>query len=162
MLTDYAALPSSERNLLKLFFLRPSVREAQTEWLRVARFLVAAFRADVARAGAAKAVEGLVDDLARASPEFAMIWRENDVRGGGEGNVAKRLRHPIAGWLDLEYSVFAVQGRPDLDMVTLTPATAETAERIRELLRGGDSCMTSAPPRRYAPCAKARRRRKFL
>ena len=134
VLTDYATLPSNERNLLRLFFLQPSVREAQTEWLRVARFLVAAFRSDVARAGATAAVEGLVDELARASPEFAMIWRENEVRGA-EGEVLKRLRHPIAGWLDLEYSVFAVQGRPDLDLVTLTPATPETAARIRDIMR---------------------------
>jgi transcriptional regulator with XRE-family HTH domain len=136
VLTDYSALASSERNLLRLFFLQPNVREAQTEWTRVARFLVAAFRADVARAGAGAAVESLVADLARQSPEFAAIWRENEVRGNAEGHVAKRIRHPIAGWLDLEYSVFAVQGRPDLDLVTLTPATPESAESIRALMRG--------------------------
>jgi len=137
VLADYAAMPPEERNLLRLFFLQPRVRAAQTEWLRVARFLVAAFRADVARAGATAAAQGFVEDLARQSPEFAAIWRENDVRGA-EGQVSKRILHPEAGWLDLEYSVFGVAGRPDLDMVTLAAATPETAARIREL-------MTQAP-----------------
>jgi transcriptional regulator with XRE-family HTH domain len=133
VLTDYAQVPPHERNLLRLFFLRPRVREAQEEWLKVARFLVAAFRADVARVGALAAVQDFVADLAAASPEFAAIWRENEVRGAA-AQIAKRLRHPQAGWLDLDYQVFAVAGRPDLDMVTLTAATPPTAERIRALL----------------------------
>ncbi len=134
VLTDYDRLPKSERNLLRLFFLAPSVRDSQTEWLHVARFLVAAFRADVARAGAAAAAQGLIDELVRESPDFAAIWRENDVRGAQAG-VAKRMRHPTAGWLDLDYQVFAIEGRPDLDMAVLTAANAETAARIRALLR---------------------------
>jgi transcriptional regulator with XRE-family HTH domain len=143
VLVDYGAIAPDERNLLRLFFLQPRVRAAQTEWLKVARFLVAAFRADVARAGAMAAAQGLVDDLARASPEFAAIWRENDVRGA-EGEIAKRLHHPGAGWLDLEYSVFAAHGRPDLDLVVLAAATPESAERIRELLRRAPATGLSA------------------
>jgi transcriptional regulator with XRE-family HTH domain len=131
VLTEFGAI--GERNLLRLFFLQPRVHEEGTEWLRVARFFVAAFRADVARAGAMAAVSGLVEDLARASPEFAAIWRENDVRGA-EGEIAKRIRHHSAGWLDLEYSVFGVQGRPDLDMVVMAAATPETLARIRQIL----------------------------
>ena len=133
VLHDYASMPPEERNLLRLFFLQPSVRAANAEWLKVGRFLVAAFRADVTRAGAGAAVQGFVDDLARASPDFAAIWAENDVRGA-QGEISKRIRHPQAGWLDLEYQVFAVAGRPDLDLVTLAAATPESAARIRELL----------------------------
>ena len=134
VLIDYDELPARERNLLRLFFLRPQMRAAQTEWLQVARFLVAAFRADVARAGATAAVQGFVQELARESPEFAAIWSENDVRGA-QGHVAKRLRHPRAGWLDLEYSVFAVEGRPDLDLVVLTAANPESAQKIVEIMQ---------------------------
>ncbi len=138
VLTDYAALSPGERNLMRLFFLEPRMRAAQTEWLRVARFVVAAFRADVARAGAGAAARGLIDELSRESREFAAIWRENDVRSA-QGEVAKRIRHPEAGWLDLEYSAFAVAGRPDLDMAVFTPANEETVRRIRELMRAGSA-----------------------
>ncbi len=97
-----------------------------------ARFVVAAFRADAARAGAAEEVAGLVDELSRTSPEFAALWRDNDVRTYGDG--FKRLRHPIAGPIAFEYSSFAVDGRPDLAMVIYNPATPVDAERIRTLI----------------------------
>ena len=42
---------------------------------------------------------------------------------------AKQLRHPLAGLIALEYSAFAVDGRPDLDMVIYNPATPEDAAR---------------------------------
>src|SRR5262249_16288405 len=110
----------------------PRVRDRQTDWDSVARFVVATFRADVARAGAASEVAVLVDELSRASPEFESIWRDNDVRTHGEGT--KHLRHPVAGLIALEYSAFAVDGRPDLCMVIYNPATPADAERIRLLI----------------------------
>jgi hypothetical protein len=64
-------------------------------WECTARFVVGAFRADAARAGAASEVEQLVDELCKLSPEFDGLWRDNDVRVHGEGT--KRLRHPTLG-----------------------------------------------------------------
>src|SRR6201993_5273838 len=70
MLTDYGSLPPEQRNILRFIFLDPRVRAAQYDWESVARFVVGAFRVDVARAGAATAVSDLVDELCRLSPEF--------------------------------------------------------------------------------------------
>jgi len=133
VLADYEALPVRERNILRLMFCDPRVRAAQPDWESVARFVVAAFRADAARAGAGANVQTLVDELARLSPEFDALWRDNDVRTYGEGS--KYIRHPLAGLIGLEYSSFAVDGRPDLSMVIYTPATAADAERISSLIR---------------------------
>jgi transcriptional regulator with XRE-family HTH domain len=130
---DYAAVKPEQRNILRGIFLEPGVRQAQTDWLGVARFAVAAFRADVARAGATQRVKTLVDELSRLSPEFEMIWAENDVRST-YGEVAKTLKHPLAGLITLEYSAFAVDGRTDLDMVVYTPQTPQDVERVRSLL----------------------------
>ena len=133
VLTDYGALAPEQRNILRLIFCDPRVRAAQFDWDSVARFVVAAFRADAARAGATAKVEALVDELSRLSPEFAAMWRDNDVRSYGEG--LKRMRHPIAGPIAFEYSAFAVDGRPDLGMVVYNPATPEDAQRIRALIK---------------------------
>ncbi len=133
MLTDYAALPPAQRNVLRLVFCDPRVRAAQYDWEGVARFVVAAFRADAARAGATAQVEALVDELSRVSPEFEAMWKDHDVRSYGEG--VKHLRHPVGGPIGFEYSAFAVDGRPDLGMVIYNPATPEDAERIRDLIR---------------------------
>jgi transcriptional regulator with XRE-family HTH domain len=132
VLTDYAALEVSQRNILRLIFRDSRVRAAQPDWESVARFVVAAFRADAARAGAAKNVEALVEELSRTSPEFAAMWRDNDVRTHGDGT--KILHHPVAGPIGMEYSAFAVDGRPDLSMVIYNPATPADTDRIRALI----------------------------
>ncbi|WP_448950654.1 helix-turn-helix transcriptional regulator [Labrys neptuniae] len=135
--TDYGALPPDQRNVLRFMFLDPRVRAAQHDWESMARFVVATFRADTARAGAAAAAEPMVEELCRLSPEFAAMWRDNDVRSHGDG--IKRLRHPLLGSITLEYSTFAVDGRPDLSMLVFNPATDEDRDRIGGFLERSPS-----------------------
>lgn len=132
VLTDYGALPPDQRNILRLIFCNPRIREAQHDWEGVARFVVGAFRADAARAGASGEVGNLVAELCSLSPEFKAMWRDNDVRAHGEG--IKRIRHPVLGSIELEYSAFAVDGRPDLSMVVYNPVVSSDVERIRSLV----------------------------
>ncbi len=61
------------------------------------------------------------------------MWRDNDVQGHGDG--VKVLHHSIAGPLSMEFSAFAVDGRPDLNMVIFNPATPADANKIRALLK---------------------------
>ena len=133
VLTDYSTLPDGQRNVLRIMFRDSRIRAAQPNWQSVARYVVASFRADVARAGAARNVQSLVDELCATSPEFAAMWRDNDVQGHGDGS--KVLHHPIAGPLSMEFSGFAVDGRPDLNMVIYNPATPADADKIRALLK---------------------------
>jgi transcriptional regulator with XRE-family HTH domain len=133
VLTDYSMLPDGQRNVLRLMFRDSRLRAAQSNWQSIARSVVAAFRTDVARAGAARNVQSLVDELCATSPEFAAMWRDNDVQTVGE--CVKVLHHPIAGPLAIEYSAFAVDGRPDLNMVIYNPVTSADADKIRTLLK---------------------------
>ncbi len=132
VLADYRALAVEQRNVLRLIFCDAQVRAKQPDWESVARFAVAAFRADAARAGASREVQALVAELSHLSPEFEAIWRDNDVRTHGEGT--KHLKHPLVGLIALEYSAFAVDGRPDLSLVIYHPATQSDADRIRLLI----------------------------
>ncbi|BCP53977.1 transcriptional regulator [Kaistia sp. 32K] len=133
VLTDYGKLPPRERNILRLVFGNSRVRGAQQDWDDIAQFVVSAFRADAARAGAISEVTQLVRELCATSPEFEALWSDNDVRFHGEGT--KRLRHPVLGAIELEYSGFAVDGRPDLGMIVYNPVDPADAARIRSLLR---------------------------
>lgn len=133
VLHDYSKMRPEQRNVLRAMFLSPSMREAQTDWLASARYVVAAFRADVARSGAADQVQALVDELSRLSPEFRMIWAENEV-GGSYTGAFKSIRHPRVGVLKLEYTAFVVEGRQDLEMVVYNPATDEDVARVQQLL----------------------------
>ncbi|HSI39213.1 MAG TPA: helix-turn-helix transcriptional regulator [Xanthobacteraceae bacterium] len=132
VLTDYDKLPPEERNVLRLVFLDPRSRMMNLDWEGVARFVVAVFRADIARAGANATVEPLVEELRRRSPDFARMWDDGDVRGFGDG--VKHLRHPMLGEIAMEYSAFSVDGRPDLTMLVYNPTNRDDAARIRALL----------------------------
>jgi transcriptional regulator with XRE-family HTH domain len=107
VLADYEKFAPRQRNVLRLIFCNPEVRAAQPDWEAAARFVVAAFRVEAARAGAAERVKDMVDQLSRESAEFAVMWRNNDVRTYGEGS--KHLRHPKVGLTGLEDS--ALRGR---------------------------------------------------
>ena len=129
----FDALAPTHRNLLRRIFIDPDARAAQLDWQSVARFAVAAFRADTTRAGASENVKALVDELRRLSPEFELMWRDNDVTTPGEGT--KHIRHPVAGLLALEHSTFSVDGRADLSLVIFNPATPDDVNRIRGLIK---------------------------
>jgi transcriptional regulator with XRE-family HTH domain len=132
VLADFDSLEPQERNVLRRIFLDPRARAAQYDWDSVARIVVGAFRVDVARAGAAAAVTGLVDELCRLSPEFEAMWRDNTVHAHGE--AVKHIKHPVLGPFSFEYSAFAVDGRTDLTLVVYNPVTPADRDKVRALL----------------------------
>lgn len=79
------------------------------------------------------------------------MWRANDVSSYGEGT--KMLCHRSAGPIGLEYSAFAVDGRPDLGMVVYNPATPADADKIRALI--GERERVAKPARKPRPLATA-------
>lgn len=132
LFTDYARLPAHERNILRLIFCVPRIRAAQDDWLGVARHVVASFRADAARAGASAEIECLVAELKAASSDFARLWAENDVAARGEGR--KRLYHAVLGPIELAFSEFAVDARPDLIMTVYHPVAEADAMRLKDYM----------------------------
>ncbi|WP_320534125.1 helix-turn-helix transcriptional regulator [Robbsia andropogonis] len=133
VLTDYGTLPPGQRNILQFLFRNPAVRAKQHDWESVARVVVGAFRADVARAGLASEVGKLVAELRGLSAEFDALWQGNEILNQSEGDSIKRLQHPTLGQVELEYSAFSVDGRPDLGLIVYTPLDNGVAQRIRAL-----------------------------
>lgn len=131
----YDAPEPRERNILRRIFCNPASRVANPDWEAVARFAVAAFRADAARAGRSAEIEigRVVAALCADSPVFEALWRDRAVRSFGDG--VKRLRHPQAGLIAMEFSSFAVDGRPDLGLVVYNPASSADAQQIRALMQ---------------------------
>ncbi|MCJ8521782.1 transcriptional regulator with XRE-family HTH domain [Pseudorhizobium tarimense] len=131
VLTDYALLPSGERNILRRMFVDPATREAQSDWEAVARFLVATFRAESMRAGEGERATELIAELSGKSTDFVRIWSDNDLQNAGEG--AKTICHSMVGKITVEFSTFAIAGRPDLKLMIYNPADAADIEKIRRL-----------------------------
>ena len=136
VLFDYEALPPEQRNILRSLFLDPRAKEVQYDWESVARHVLGAFRADVARAGASDAVRTIVDELTALSPEFRTLWRESHIPSHG-GDGVKQIRHPVLGSITFEYSAFAVDGRTDLSMIVYNPVAAKDLDRIQALIDAG-------------------------
>ncbi len=144
-LADYGALSKDERNILRRMFLDRETRTAQEDWESVARFLVATFRAETARAGEDDRAAELIAELSSKSAEFAAMWDEKDVQWTGEG--VKRIRHALVGTIEFEFSSFAVDGRPDLRLVTYTPAGQDDLEKMRQLCHRSGTDRSDAFPR---------------
>ena len=135
VLHDYATMPADQRNILRHLFANPAARGRMPNWDRDARYVVAAFRADAARAGATAVVQALVEELSAVNPEFAVMWAELDVRSH-YGDIAKQIDHPRVGRIKLEYTGLAVEGRPELTLIVYHPATEVDAARVRALIAG--------------------------
>ncbi len=133
VLVDYGALPRERRNVMRLMFADDGPRARQEDWDSVASFMVSTFRASATRAGATAEIAELVEELSRTSPDFDRLWQANGVATNGEGT--KRLHHPQLGSLELEFSTFAIDGRPELAMIVFNPATDEAAKRIDDHFR---------------------------
>ena len=135
VLNDWTTTPVPERNLLRRIFGDPAAYPRWPTWEADARFLLAVFRVDVARAGDCPEAEALAAELQASSPDFRRLWAENDVRSHWGG--VKQLPHAKAGLLTLEYSTFAVDGANGLSMVVFTPTTAADACKIAALISEG-------------------------
>ena len=86
-----------------MVFLGPHAQDLYHHWEAFARMAVAAFRADVARAGAMAEVAAMVDELSRFSPAFKAMWQ-------GQRCVGQRSRseRPTASgsWNDQMRSLY--------------------------------------------------------
>jgi transcriptional regulator with XRE-family HTH domain len=132
VLVDYAEMPPGARNVLRMLF-SDAGRASNQDWEDVARLVVGGVRRDVLRAGLQDQTRALIEELSETSADFRRLWAEQDVRAHGGG--LKRLNHPLAGSLNLEFSTFAVDGYPDLSMVVFNPATPADRSKIRQLLK---------------------------
>jgi transcriptional regulator with XRE-family HTH domain len=132
VLTDYAALPVRERNVLRLLFGNKAARGSQENWEESARLAVGVFRIDVARVGGDPEAAALAAELQETSLEFRRLYAENEVSNFWGG--VKHFRHPIAGLLTLEYSAFAVNGAEGLNMVVFSPVSEGDERAIEELV----------------------------
>jgi transcriptional regulator with XRE-family HTH domain len=108
-----------ERNLLRFIFLEPGARSLISDWEVRARRVVAEFRAHSAAHLNDRALNGLIDELRRHSPDFARFWEQHGVLGreGGE----RTFNHPLDGFLRYEQVTFDLAGHSDVKLTILVP-----------------------------------------
>jgi transcriptional regulator with XRE-family HTH domain len=121
LLLDFDRMPADEQNVAWLCVAHPDFRDFYVDRERVVR--------ESAR-------------LKAESPEFARLWRQHDVRVNGRG--LKRLLHPVAGQITIEYEVLWPIQDPDQRLVIYRAADAVSGERMEALTRSRITAATQA------------------
>jgi transcriptional regulator with XRE-family HTH domain len=130
---NHTGLSGDRRYAVYRWFTDPAGRAARPyeEHEHHARQLVADLRAAAGRRSGDPVVAGLVDRLRAASAEFGRLWAEHEVAVRRADR--KTLLHPRAGRLVMDCETLVTPDQRQ-HLVVLTPADAETRERL-ELLR---------------------------
>ena len=118
---DFSKLPKSERNLLLFVFADHRARGLFADgWTKVARAMLAQFRATHDFWATDPAFAELVDRLRHASPTFGDWWLDHDIRAPASGG--KTFHHPTRGILRFDHASFQANDDPALKLVIYTPA----------------------------------------
>jgi transcriptional regulator with XRE-family HTH domain len=130
---DHTGLSGDRRYVVHRWFTDPATRAVCPPGEREyhARRLVADLRATVGRRSGDPTVAGLVDRLQAASADFRRLWAEHEVAVRRADR--KTVLHPRVGLLRMDCETLVTPDQRQ-QLVVLTPADAETRERL-ELLR---------------------------
>ncbi|MFF4756497.1 helix-turn-helix transcriptional regulator [Streptomyces sp. NPDC002514] len=152
LLTDFAALPPAERNLIRLTFLDADFRALYDDWPRAARECVAVLRMEAGRTPNDPALTALVGELSVQDPDFRTWWASHQVRGPRQ--LTKTYRHPVVGPVTLDVQQFSVETHPDQQLVAYTTEPGSPShDSLRFLLQWS----TAPDGHQAAPRRKAQR-----
>ena len=132
VICDYGALAERDRNMLRRVF-QPDSAEFLPHADDMRRTCLAAFRVDIARAGAAEEAAALVDELMATSADFRRLWAENELHTHGVKH--RRLVRPNVGELSFEVSTFSVDDSDGLSLFVLSPVDDASERGVERLLR---------------------------
>lgn len=122
--------PRRPANTVRFVFLNPTAAESFfVDYDQVARNAAAMLRMELGRHPGDEDLIALVDELSTGSRLFRQQWASQDVRLKGHGS--KRVNHPVAGRLDLNFESMDLPTEPGLQLNIYTaPAGAPTADNL--------------------------------
>jgi transcriptional regulator with XRE-family HTH domain len=117
-------------NTARFIFLHPAATVFFPAWERVARAAVGALQLALGRDPYDGELSDLIGELSAGNDTFRGWWEEHDVYVHRYGS--KRLRHPVAGDLELAHEALDLPGDTGLTMVAYS---AESGSASDEALR---------------------------
>jgi len=130
LMAPMAELPPEDRNVLRLMFTNPEVRSRMVDWELAAGFLVATFRASMAKHLGEPAWKCFLSRMLEL-PEFAEVWERHEIRP--IQRMSKRIFSPSVGLLHMETTSLWLAESVGIRMVTYTPTDDETRARLDDL-----------------------------
>jgi hypothetical protein len=128
--TDFGRIPDQHRTYIRLLFTDPAMRTLYADWEEVARLAISQLRMHSARYPDDPKLAAIVGELSVRDAQFREWWaaRQVNVRTAGR----KRLRHPLVGELELDWSALTCAVDPDQQIIVWT---AEPGTPTHDALR---------------------------
>lgn len=131
LLGDFGRLPPEQRNFIRMAFLDPELRARYLDWESAGRECVAYLRMDVARYPDDTRLNALVGELSVQDPAFRAWWASHQVAVPTCGQ--KRLRHPEAGLLTLDWQMLGCAEDPEQSLYVMSaPAGGREAQVLAQ------------------------------
>lgn len=115
LITDFAKLPSVERNYVSITFTLPQMRSLYEDWESVARTCVGILRREAVENPEDPELAALVGRLSILNDDFRRWWAEHRVADQDFG--AKTFIHPAAGRLRLNWDSFSHAGAAQQQLI---------------------------------------------
>jgi MmyB-like transcription regulator ligand binding domain len=124
--------PRRPANNARFVYLDPAARDFFADWERAADDIAAMLRSEAGSNPHDKQLIELIGELSTRSDEFRARWATHNVRFHRTGH--KRIHHPIAGVLDLDFEAMEFPVHPGLTLLVYTAAAGTpTADSLKML-----------------------------
>lgn len=146
LFADFDQIPARHRNYARWMFLDDDARSLFVDWDVQARAAVESLRFETGRDPGDQATNALVAELREHSGAFAQWWEEHRVHQRTHGS--KRLSHPVAGQLTVEFETLTPPGDPDTTLFIYTAEPGSPSKHALDLLASwslADSGIDAAP-----------------
>ncbi|MET9563479.1 helix-turn-helix transcriptional regulator [Streptomyces tauricus] len=122
--------PRRPANTVRFVYLHPDAAKAFfVDYDQITRNAAATLRMEIGRDPHDEELVDLVGELSKGSELFRQQWASQDVRLHGHGS--KRVNHPVAGRLDLDFESMDLPTDPGLQLNVYTaPADGPTAGNL--------------------------------
>jgi len=142
---DYGAVPSAERNLLKIVLTDPRYRRDPEAFEQLVRRLLGEFRLDFGRCAGDPKFEQLIAELCETVPDFARLWSRVELWSAPRATV---VEHDELGDLYFDRATYLTEYEPPMRVVMFIPGDANTARVIARLERPmEDDLVRASTPR---------------
>lgn len=135
---DFAEVPVSQRNMVRLLFARKELRRLAANWEHFAGSFLAMFRAYYGQYVKDEWYEAFISEMKESYPDFSRLWEQSQVSYAPE--VSLEFRHAQAGKMLFHLTSMQVQGSTELRCSIYTPAPDSTTEsKLRQLMARKES-----------------------
>jgi transcriptional regulator with XRE-family HTH domain len=132
LVTDLSTIEPDRRNCMWLMFTDPLWRSTVEDWEDASKRMVANLRGALADHVGEPGWKSFVSRLRAASPEFAELWAEHEVRA--IENKGKAFKNSRVGLIRVDVTNTWLAPHPGRRLLVYTPADVESHRRLEQLM----------------------------